>query len=169
MVYRNGWKEFFITAIGFGAPMSLFFIIQYGFALGLAGGVLAGLLFGGAMTLVTRGTEKKFAGIRAEISADRPIICEGGATWQGIGGWMFFTREGLEFFHGAVPGVPSGENPSPFNLISACHHACGAVAACYESNECIIDDLTGPHLSHEQILRMHEILFEECFAMAQEQ
>ena len=77
-------------------------------------------------------------------------------------------REGLEFFRGAVPGVPSGENPSPFNLISACHHVCGAVAACYESNECIIDDFTGPHLSHEQILRMHEILFEECFAMAQE-
>ncbi len=76
-------------------------------------------------------------------------------------------REGLEFFHGAVPRVPSGENPSPFNLISACHHACGAVAACYESNECIIDDFTGPHLSHEQILRMHEILFEECFAKAQ--
>ena len=68
---------------------------------------------------------------------------------------------------GAVPDVPSGENPAPFNLISACHHVCGAVAAFYESNECIIDDFTGPHLSHEQILRMHEILFEECFAMVQ--
>ena len=67
MVYRNGWKEFFITAIGFGAPMSLFFIIQYGFALGLAGGVLAGLLFGGA-------------------------------TWQGLGGWLFLTEAGLEFY-----------------------------------------------------------------------
>ena len=33
MVYRNGWKEFFITAISFGIPMSLFFIIQYGITL----------------------------------------------------------------------------------------------------------------------------------------
>ena len=98
MVYRNGWKEFFITAIGFGAPMSLFFIIQYGFALGLFGGVLAGILFGGAMTLVTRGTEKKFAKMRAEIAADRRVICDGGATWQGLGGWMFLTEAGLEFY-----------------------------------------------------------------------
>ena len=98
MVYRNGWKEFFITAIGFGAPMSLFFIIQYGFALGLAGGVLAGLLFGGAMTLVTRGTEKKFAKLRTEIVSDRRVICDGGATWQGLGGWMFLTEAGLEFY-----------------------------------------------------------------------
>ena len=98
MVYRNGWKEFFITAIGFGAPMSLFFIIQYGFALGLAGGVLAGLLFGGAMTLVTRGTEKRFAKLRTEIVSDRRVICDGGATWQGLGGWMFLTEAGLEFY-----------------------------------------------------------------------
>ena len=98
MVYRNGWKEFFITAIGFGAPMSLFFIIQYGFALGLAGGVLAGLLFGGAMTLVTRSTEKRFAKLRTEIVSDRRVICDGGATWQGLGGWMFLTEAGLEFY-----------------------------------------------------------------------
>ena len=77
-------------------------------------------------------------------------------------------REGLEFFRGSVPDIPSGENPPSFNLVSATHHVCGAVAACYESNECIIDDFTGPHLTHGQILRMHEILFEECFAMAQE-
>ena len=98
MVYRNGWKEFFITAISFGIPMSLFFIIQYGITLGLAGGILAGVLFGGAMTLVTRGTEKKFAKMRAEIAADRRVICDGGATWQGLGGWMFLTAAGLEFY-----------------------------------------------------------------------
>ena len=98
MVYRNGWKEFFITAISFGIPMSLFFIIQYGITLGLAGGVLAGVLFGGAMNLVTRGTEKKFAKMRSEIAADRRVICDGGATWQGLGGWMFLTAAGLEFY-----------------------------------------------------------------------
>ena len=98
MIYRNGWREFFILAVSFGAPMSVFFIIQYGFVAGAIGGVSAGLLFGGAMTLFTRGTEKKFAKMRAEIAADRRIICDGGATWQGIGGWMFFTAGGLEFY-----------------------------------------------------------------------
>lgn len=98
MVYRNGWREFFILAISFGAPMGVFFIIRYGIVAGVVSGLCAGLLFGGGMTLFTRGTEKKFARIRAEISADRPIICEGGATWKGIGGWMFFTKEGLEFY-----------------------------------------------------------------------
>ena len=98
MVYRNGWREFFILAISFGAPMGVFFIIRYGIVAGVVSGLCAGLLFGGGMTLFTRGTEKKFARIRAEISADRPIICESGATWKGIGGWMFFTKEGLEFY-----------------------------------------------------------------------
>lgn len=98
MVYRNGWREFFILAISFGAPMGVFFIIRYGIVAGVVSGLCAGLLFGGGMTLFTRGTEKKFARIRAEIPADRPIICEGGATWKGIGGWMFFTKEGLEFY-----------------------------------------------------------------------
>ena len=98
MVYRNGWREFFITALSFGLPMSLFFIIRYGFALGLAGGVAAGVLFGGVMSLLTRSIEKKFTKTRAEIATDRRIICEGGATWQGLGGWMFLTEAGLEFY-----------------------------------------------------------------------
>ena len=74
--------------------------------------------------------------------------------------------EGLVFFRGSIPGIPSGENPPSFNLVSATHHVCGAVAACYESNEGILDDPVGVPLTHEKILRMHEILFEECFAMA---
>jgi hypothetical protein len=98
MIYRNGLKEFLITTVSFGLPMSLLFIIRYGVPLGLAGGILSGLLFGGIMSLMTRGIEKKFAATRADISQDRAIICEGGATWQGIGGWLFFTEKGLEFY-----------------------------------------------------------------------
>lgn len=75
--------------------------------------------------------------------------------------------EGLEFFRGAIPALPSGENPPTFNLISATHHVCGAVSACYESNEGILDDPVGTPRTYEEIMRMHEILFEECFAMAQ--
>lgn len=76
--------------------------------------------------------------------------------------------EGLEFFRGAIPGVPAGKNPPSFNLVSATHHVSGAVSACYESNEGILDDPVGSPLDCDTILRMHEILFEECFKMAQE-
>ncbi len=76
-------------------------------------------------------------------------------------------QEGLEFFHGAIPGVPTGKNPPSFNLVSATHHVCGGIAACYESNEGILDEPVGKPLDCETILRMHEILFEECFKMAQ--
>lgn len=76
-------------------------------------------------------------------------------------------KEGLEFFHGAIPGIPSGKNPPPFNLVSATHHVCGGMAACYESNEGILDEPIGKPLDCDTILRMHEILFEECFKMAQ--
>ena len=77
--------------------------------------------------------------------------------------------EGLEYFHAAIPDIPSGENPLPCNLVSSTHHACGAVSACYESNEGILDEPGMPtRLTHEQILRMHEIMFEQCFKMAVE-
>ena len=77
-------------------------------------------------------------------------------------------REGLEYINLGIPAVPSGENPPSFNLVSATHHVCGAVAACYESNEGILDEPgLNVRLSHEQILKMHAILFEECFKMAQ--
>lgn len=75
-------------------------------------------------------------------------------------------NEGLDFFHGTVPTIPSGDNPPSFNLVSAIHHVCGAVSACYESNEGIVDEVGTP-LDHKTILRMHEILFKECFALAQ--
>ena len=73
--------------------------------------------------------------------------------------------EGLEYVRGAIPSIPSGKNPPSFNLVSATHHVCGAVSACYESNEGILDDPVGKPLTVEKILRMHEILFEECFKM----
>ena len=115
MVYRNGWKEFCILVVSFGVPMSVFFILRYGLAAGLIAGVAAGLLFGGIMTLFTRGTEKKFAKMRTEIAADRRVICDGGATWQGLGGWLFLTAAGLEFYphkfnHGKQDfAIPLGE------------------------------------------------------------
>ena len=77
-------------------------------------------------------------------------------------------REGLEFgTPRALPEVAKGEHPPTFNLVCAVHHVCGAVSVCYESNECVIDE-PGRHLTHAQIVRMHMILFAECFAFAAE-
>ena len=36
--------------------------------------------------------------MRAEISKERNVICDGGATVKGTGGWMFLTEYGIEFY-----------------------------------------------------------------------
>ena len=72
--------------------------------------------------------------------------------------------EGLVFQIPEVPaGPPTGKGkgaPPSFNLTSALHHATGAIAALFESNEHIID-MEGIKFTHEQIYRSHCILFEE--------
>ncbi len=50
------------------------------------------------MLLFMKVQEKNYAKMRAELSKQRKIICDGAATIQGTGGWMFFTEQGLEFY-----------------------------------------------------------------------
>ena len=76
-------------------------------------------------------------------------------------------KEGLEFAVHKIPEQAHGKSPATFNLVTAAHHVCGAVSACYESNECLIDE-PGPHRTHAEITRMHMILFEETMRMALE-
>lgn len=73
--------------------------------------------------------------------------------------------EGLKFTVRDLPQKEHGDTPPSFNLVSAVHHVCGAVSACFESNECIIDQ-PGEHFTHEQIYRSHMILFEQCLRTA---
>ncbi len=74
--------------------------------------------------------------------------------------------EGLEFRADPVPGIPQGDRLPSFNLVSATHHACGGVSVCYESNEGLTDE-PGVIRTHEEILRMHRIVFTEGLAMVQ--
>jgi hypothetical protein len=71
---------------------------------------------------------------------------------------------GVKFQIPVVPDKPpTGKDkgaPPSFNLTSALHHATGAVAGLFESNEHIID-MEGQKFTHEQIYRSHFILFEE--------
>ena len=70
-------------------------------------------------------------------------------------------KEGLKFW---IPPEeepePSADKPPSFNLTSAMHHATGALAGLFESNEHIID-MDGVKFTHRQIYRSHCILFEE--------
>lgn len=99
MVYKNTWKTYLFVALFTGA--------LYGFLMGLVymsvvRGLLMGILFGSlftvAIAVINHFTEKKFVQKRAEISSQRRIICDGAATHNGNGGWMFLTEFGLEFY-----------------------------------------------------------------------
>jgi hypothetical protein len=73
--------------------------------------------------------------------------------------------------HGAGGPVPreDGERfpPPSFNLCSALHHACGAAAFVYESCRGV-GTKPYPAATHEQILELHLILFDELFRLAVE-
>lgn len=99
MTYKNGIKEYVMTGVLFGAPMGLLFGLMYfDFILGIISGVVCGILFAFLIFLFVKFQEKQFAKKRAEMEKERRIICDGGATLDGNGGWMFFTDIGLEFY-----------------------------------------------------------------------
>ena len=71
-------------------------------------------------------------------------------------------KEGLWFQVLDLPEKASGDTPPSFNLVDALHHVSGAVSACFESNEGLIDG-NEPIWNTDQVLRSHEILFETIF------
>ncbi len=98
MTYRNGIKEYALTTVLFGGCMSIFLSLSSGsILLGLPLGLAAGVLFSLLIALFVKVQEKKFDKLRTEIAATQTVICDGGATIDGNGGWLFFTDEGLAF------------------------------------------------------------------------
>ena len=99
MTYTNGIKEYATMGICYGALMGLCFgLIYQGLLLGIISGILCGVLFSLLMALFVKSMEKKFAKKRAEIASQRRVICDGAATINGNGGWLFLTEKGLEFY-----------------------------------------------------------------------
>ena len=99
MIYRNGIKEYGLMGVLFGIPMGAMFGLKYlSLLIGIISGVLCGFLFAFLMFLFVKYQEKKFDKKREQIAKERKIICDGGATLNGNGGWMFFTEQGLEFY-----------------------------------------------------------------------
>ncbi len=99
MTYKNGIKEYTMITLLFGGPMGFLFGLMYQSALlGVISGIFCGCLFTLLMFLFIKMQEKKYDKRRIEIAKERKIICDGAATVQGNGGWMFFTEYGLEFY-----------------------------------------------------------------------
>ena len=99
MIYKNGIKEYTMITLLFGVPMGLFFgFIHQSMLHGVISGVSCGCLFTLFIFVFVKIQERKYAKKRLEIAKERNIICDGVATIEGNGGWLFFTEYGLEFY-----------------------------------------------------------------------
>ena len=119
MVYKNGLKEYSLTTVLFGVPLGILFgLSQLSFIVGVVSGVLSGLLFTLLMFVFIKIQEKKFDKKRIEIAKERRIICDGGATINGNGGWMFLTENGIEFYPHKI-NISTKEIIIPTSMIEA--------------------------------------------------
>jgi hypothetical protein len=76
----------------------IFGLWQKSVLVGIISGAMCGILYGVIMFLFVKSQEKKFDKMREQIASERKIICDGGATLHGNGGWLFLTEYGLEFY-----------------------------------------------------------------------
>ena len=119
MVYKNGLKEYSLSTVLFGVPMGILFgLSQSSFINGIISGIFSGLLFTLLIFLFVKIQEKKFDKKRIEIAKERRIICDGGATINGNGGWMFLTENGIEFYPHKI-NISTEEIKIPANMIEA--------------------------------------------------
>lgn len=99
MIYKNGIREYLLLAVCYGVPMGIIFgLWQKSVLVGIISGAMCGILYGVIMFLFVKSQEKKFDKMREQIASERKIICDGGATLHGNGGWLFLTEYGLEFY-----------------------------------------------------------------------
>ena len=99
MTYKNGIREYLLLAVCYGVPMGIIFgLWQKSVLVGIISGAMCGILYGVIMFLFVKIQEKKFDKMREQIASERKIICDGGATLHGNGGWLFLTEYGLEFY-----------------------------------------------------------------------
>ena len=119
MTYKNGIKEYALTGVMFGGPMGILFgLMHLSLILGIITGFLSGFLFTLLIFLFIKYQEKKFDKKRTEIAKERKIICDGGATINGNGGWMFFTEYGIEFYPHKI-NISTEEIVIPINTIDS--------------------------------------------------
>ena len=99
MIYKNGIKEYTLAGVMFGTPMGLIVgFMRLNLPLGIIAGFLCGFLFAFIIFIFVKFQERSFDKKRIEIAKERKIVCDGGATIDGNGGWLFFTDKGIEFY-----------------------------------------------------------------------
>lgn len=98
MTYKNGIKEYFMVAAVYGSLMGILLgLVNQSLVAGLLATVFCGALFSFLIFLFSRSMEKKFLKMRAEMEKEQRIICDGAATIQGNGGWLFLLEEDILF------------------------------------------------------------------------
>ena len=119
MTYKNGIKEYALAGVMFGVPMGfLFGFMHRSLLFGIIAGFFCGFLFTLLIFLFMKYQEKKFDKKRTEIARERKIICDGVATINGNGGWMFFTENGIEFYPHKI-NISTKEIVIPMNTIES--------------------------------------------------
>ncbi len=99
MTFKSGIKEAVLMFVLFGVPMGLLFGLQsMDVTMGVVGGILAGGLFTLCMFIFAWIMEGKYAKLRKQIEESRRVICDGAATVNGVGGWLYYTDYGYEFY-----------------------------------------------------------------------
>lgn len=96
VIKPNFIKLWLISIVSFGLILALPSVIIE-FYLGIICGLVCGVLFAGLMHIAMIILQRKFSILSSEISETKTIIVEGGATLDGVGGWLFITNEGVEF------------------------------------------------------------------------
>ncbi len=99
MTYKSGIKEYATVAVIYGSLMGVFLgLANQSIAVGLLATVFCGVLFSFLIFLFSKPMEKKFSQkMRAEIEKEQRIICDGAATIQGNGGWLFLLEDAILF------------------------------------------------------------------------
>ena len=119
MIYKNGIKEYTLTTVFFGIPMGILFgLFTLSLIVGIISGVASGLLFTLLIFIFIKIQEKKYDKKRLEIAKERKIICDGGATINGNGGWMFLTEAGIEFYPHKI-NISTEEIKIPTSMIES--------------------------------------------------
>ena len=108
-----------MTTLLFGGPMGLLFgLLHQSISLGVISGVFFGCIFTLLIFSFVRIQENKYGKKRFDIAKERKIVCDGAATIQGNGGWMFFTEYGLEFYPHKI-NISQKELKIPINAIKS--------------------------------------------------
>ncbi|MBE6636736.1 MAG: toll/interleukin-1 receptor domain-containing protein [Ruminococcaceae bacterium] len=127
MIFKPKFSHLFFASLGLYIIGGQLYGLFLGFTMGdMAEGALQGLIWGVAcgimfpivMQLISFLLEIKYRKLRKAIAGERRLICDGSATHNGNGGWMYLTEKGLEFYPHKI-NLSSDKIIIPLDLIQS--------------------------------------------------